>query len=574
MTPSESEDRSRPAGSTARSVPAWVVFATVLLIEYLLISYVFDVRDLLVPTGLDERLSDVGSALPLIFVVIAATLITGGAATQKALLILTPFRESMAMRFLFAGLHGAAFLLTLAVGHQLLAAGLGAETRARVQLALFSVLPVLSVGLGVLALWERSTVSSALREIRSALLLGVGVGVVAWGMGLAAQVIWQPLAWLTLELVHALLTVISPDPVASVADSLVGTSRFYVHVAPVCSGVEGIGLMIAFVATFFYLERGQLRWPRALLLLPIAIVGTWLLNAVRLTALIVIGTWVSADVALGGFHSKAGWVFFTAMALGTILVVRRSPYFYRVSEAERPQGGTAEASQLVDEDHPSTVPDTRRGASEFGADAAYLVPLLAVVAVSLVTGLLTADFDYFYPLRVIVAVVCLVMYRKHYPALRFDAPWLFVGAGIIVAVVWILGFHEAQPGGDSDIPITLSKMPSLWAGTWLICRLVGGVLTVPFVEELAFRGYLMRRLSTPAFESLRYSQSSWIGLAVSSLVFGALHSQWLLGVFAGVTFGLVAMARNRLADAILAHAIANLGVAMYALLTGTWSLLG
>ncbi|MBV8126598.1 MAG: hypothetical protein JO114_02910 [Planctomycetaceae bacterium] len=71
-----------------------------------------------------------------------------------------------------------------------------------------------------------------------------------------------------------------------------------------------------------------------------------------------VGTWVSADIAVGGFHSQAGWLAFNAIALGLVLVSRRSPFFTK------------------------THPADDRGVWENPA-AAYLVPLLSIVAVTM-----------------------------------------------------------------------------------------------------------------------------------------------------------------------------------------------
>src|SRR5690606_36143992 len=50
---------------------------------------------------------------------------------------------------------------------------------------------------------------------------------------------------------------------------------------------------------------------------------------------------------------------------------------------------------------PSVPSDRDMGA----VTAAFLVPMLAVLAVKLVTGLATHDFDYFYPLTVVAAAL-------------------------------------------------------------------------------------------------------------------------------------------------------------------------
>ncbi len=571
MSQTQLEAASREGAAPRPDVerlPAWAVFCAAILLEFLIISFCFEARKLLAPMGLESVIGDIGSVTPLGFVVVATTVITGGAAPRRALERLSPFRASRGMSAGYCLLHLGSYAASLLVArHVVDASGMGTALACSL-LALSFVLGAFSFLSAALALWEWQTLVGAVRLVQGAFLVGLVVGFLAWSAGLLAQVIWTPLAWFTLELVHALLTLIASDPVASVEHSLVGTSRFFVHIAAACSGVEGIGLMLSFVVAFLYIERRELRWPSALVVVPLTTAFIWLLNVVRITSLIAVGTWGSPDVALGGFHSKAGWVLFTVAALGTVLIVRESRFFRRVPEHVTEPAAASGAP--VDE----TRGNTPAGVGGTGAEGAYLLPLLGVLAVALVSGLATTGFDYFYPLRVVVAAGLLYRFRAQYPRLRFEQPWLGVGVGIVLAFVWILGFQRPEFAAEPSTGQTLASLSPAWAGLWLAFRLVGGVLTVPLVEELAFRGYLMRRFSARAFEQVSLARAGWLGLVVSSVAFGVLHSQWLLGLVAGVVFGMVARARGKLSDAVVAHSVANLGLAAYALVTGEWALLG
>jgi CAAX prenyl protease-like protein len=64
-----------------------------------------------------------------------------------------------------------------------------------------------------------------------------------------------------------------------------------------------------------------------------------------------------------------------------------------------------------------------------------------------------------------------------------------------------------------------------------------------------------------------------VGLAISSVVFGILHSAWLAGSIAGLIYGAVYLYRGKLYDAVLAHAVTNLLLAFYAMAFEHWSYL-
>jgi CAAX prenyl protease-like protein len=103
-------------------------------------------------------------------------------------------------------------------------------------------------------------------------------------------------------------------------------------------------------------------------------------------------------------------------------------------------------------------------------------------------------------------------------------------------------------------------------------RIVGYVLVTPLAEELAFRAFLTRRLEGTHFERLPLGHFSWFAFLASSVLFGALHGQmWIAGTLAGMAFAAALYRRGVLADAVVAHAVTNAALAVYAAVTGQWS---
>jgi len=94
-----------------------------------------------------------------------------------------------------------------------------------------------------------------------------------------------------------------------------------------------------------------------------------------------------------------------------------------------------------------------------------------------------------------------------------------------------------------------------------LARPIGSVLVVPLAEELAFRGYLIRRLTSADFESVPPGRWGWTPMLISSTVFGLLHGRWLAGTLVGVMYALALRRRGNLGDAVLAHATTNLLIA-------------
>jgi len=109
--------------------------------------------------------------------------------------------------------------------------------------------------------------------------------------------------------------------------------------------------------------------------------------------------------------------------------------------------------------------------------------------------------------------------------------------------------------------------------SWLIFRTVAAVITVPIAEELAFRGFLIRRLSSADFESLPPRHYTYVAVLVSSVAFGLLHGdRWLAGTVAGVIYAVTFLRRGRIGDAVMARAVTNALLAGWILMGGRWDL--
>ena len=120
-----------------------------------------------------------------------------------------------------------------------------------------------------------------------------------------------------------------------------------------------------------------------------------LLNSVRIAALILIGD-ANAATAVKGFHSVAGWLFFNLTACGLIWVSSRSGFFSKTKPAIAVDGNTA---------------------------APYLMPLIVIVATSMVSRALTDGFDILYPARVVTAGIVLWRYRDKLVSFLRSPPW-------------------------------------------------------------------------------------------------------------------------------------------------------
>ena len=147
--------------------------------------------------------------------------------------------------------------------------------------------------------------------------------------------------------------------------------------------------------------------------------------------------------------------------------------------------------------------------------------------------------------------------------------------GIVVFAIWIGldRFSKSTVTVDHAVSVALMTFSTTGRMTWIVVRVLAAVVTVPLAEELACRGFLMRRLISPHFDSVSFRCFSWFALLGSSAVFGFLHSgHWIAGTIAGILFGLMVIRRGRIGEAVIAHATANALLAVYVLSYHRWHL--
>jgi CAAX prenyl protease-like protein len=104
---------------------------------------------------------------------------------------------------------------------------------------------------------------------------------------------------------------------------------------------------------------------------------------------------------------------------------------------------------------------------------------------------------------------------------------------------------------------------------WL--RTVRAAAIVPVVEELFWRGWLMRWLISPRFETVPMGAWAPSAFWIVALLFASEHGPyWDVGLAAGVLFNWWMVRTRSLGDLILAHAVTNACLSTYVIWTGRW----
>ena len=358
---------------------------------------------------------------------------------------------------------------------------------------------------------------------------------------------WDLVSAITFQMVIVFLQALGMEVVSTPAEMIIGADGFTVAVGWQCSGVEGFLLIGLFLLFYIALFRKELRFPWVWLLLPIGILLSWTLNTVRIGALIWIGAHVSPDLAINGFHSYAGWFLFSVLSLSLIGFSRLVPWF---------QNGDAATVEA-----PASVTPLFHD-----RNAAEILPFVVFMASALVASTFSEVPAVHYPLRAVAMLAALLLFRSLYLRLEWRFDPLAAAAGVAIGIVWVLT-QDGDVEKQSALGEALAAMPPAIFALWVFSRIFGTTLLVPLIEELFFRGYLLRRLDSGGI-AMRV-----VAIATSAGLFAVLHDRWLLAAAAGVVLSLLVLRQGRLTDAILAHVVANGIVAFWAVATGDWTII-
>ncbi|MGC8792125.1 MAG: CAAX prenyl protease-related protein [Bryobacteraceae bacterium] len=212
--------------------------------------------------------------------------------------------------------------------------------------------------------------------------------------------------------------------------------------------------------------------------------------------------------------------------------------------------------------------------------AACVGPFAVFVALMALLPLLGVDTAVGYPVQSVAALaVWWLLSRRLFPW-RPVRPIASALLGMAIFVVWVAP-DALWPGYRShwlfENTLTGSARSSIEASSrsdpaFLAFRVFGSVVVVPLIEELFWRGWLMRWLAGGALEQMPVGTYSPRAFWLTAILFGLEHGPyWDVGLVAGVAYNWWVVKARSLADCILAHGVTNACLAAYVLASGKWS---
>lgn len=224
----------------------------------------------------------------------------------------------------------------------------------------------------------------------------------------------------------------------------------------------------------------------------------------------------------------------------------------------------------------------------FGAtpsEKAYLAPFLGFLGLLAAGSVIAHFFEgyafwmasapryWIYPLQTVVCAALLALGWRWYELRRPRGPFTAVGIGALAFILWIfpqewLGFSPRFDGFDPAF-FGAEGWPHVWN---LGLRFLRLVLIVPLLEEIFWRGFLLRFLINDDFTKVPIGAFSWRSFAIVTAGFTLEHApaDWPAAALTGALYNLVAYRTGSLSACVLAHAVTNALLGAYVLRTGQW----
>ncbi|MGJ8673299.1 CAAX prenyl protease-related protein [Rubritalea sp.] len=203
--------------------------------------------------------------------------------------------------------------------------------------------------------------------------------------------------------------------------------------------------------------------------------------------------------------------------------------------------------------------------------------------------------QWMYPLQTLIIGGLLAFFWKQYEFRPFKGLGLATLLGVVGIGIWILpthlfdvfGFTEDNVGflehfgvmprrdgfNPSDLDGEFGAL-GIWSST--IFRFLRAVVIVSFVEEIFWRGFLMRFLLNPDgnYWKKPFGLASWKTYLIVTACFMGIHApvDYLGAFFFGSLMYFLAVRTKSLSACILMHAVANLIMGIYALQFGKYGL--
>jgi CAAX prenyl protease-like protein len=212
------------------------------------------------------------------------------------------------------------------------------------------------------------------------------------------------------------------------------------------------------------------------------------------------------------------------------------------------------------------------------ATVAYTAPFLAFVGMLAVEKMIPLPAEWLYLVRFLLVTAIIAAVSWKYLSFRPSFPLASLGIGVAVFVIWVapdalFGYRHHWLFENSITGVAATSLPPALKGNlgFIVLRSVSSAMLVPILEELFWRGWMMRWLIDTNFLKVPLGKYVPYAFWMVAILFASEHGPyWEVGLAAGIVYNWWIVRTRNLADCILAHGVTNAVLSGYVLVTGQW----
>lgn len=209
-----------------------------------------------------------------------------------------------------------------------------------------------------------------------------------------------------------------------------------------------------------------------------------------------------------------------------------------------------------------------------GPATVRVAPFLIFLALTFCQGRFGAASAYWFYLAKTLAGAWLVWEMRPFVAeMRWAFSWAAVAVGVGIFVMWVgldPFYSKFSAVGATGNPNDIFGTGSPLAWFFIAIHVLGMTFVVPPLEEVFYRSFAYRFIARPDFLSVPLNRFLPLPFIATAVIFGFSHNEWLAGILCGAAYQWLVLRKNRLGDAMVAHAITNFLLGAWIVWQGAW----